>query len=125
MERVTGVGGVFFRATGPSATLLAWYRDHLGIEPASDFEGTVFRWGDPEGTTTWAVFPSATEYFGRSDQAFMINFRVADLDRMLAQLRAGGVEVDPRVEDSEFGRFGWTTDPEGNRIELWQPAPGM
>jgi predicted enzyme related to lactoylglutathione lyase len=125
MERVTGVGGVFFRAKGPSAALLAWYRDHLGIEPAPDFEGTVFRWGLPEGTTTWAIFPSDTEYFGRPDQAFMVNLRVADLDRMLDQLRRAGVEVDPRVEDSEYGRFGWVTDPEGNRIELWQPAPGL
>jgi predicted enzyme related to lactoylglutathione lyase len=124
VERVTGIGGVFFKARDPAA-LLAWYREHLGVEAAPDFTGMVFRWGRPEGTTTWAIFPADSAYFGRAEQAWMVNLRVDDLDRMLAQLRDGGVEVDPRVEDSEFGRFGWATDPEGNRIELWQPAPGM
>jgi predicted enzyme related to lactoylglutathione lyase len=128
VEHVTGIGGVFFRATDPKA-LLEWYRTHLGIEPAGDFEGHVFRWSeDPataEGTSTWALFPADTSYFGEGRQACMVNYRVDDLDRMLDQLRAAGVEVVDRVEDSEFGRFGWAVDPEGNRFELWQPAPGL
>jgi predicted enzyme related to lactoylglutathione lyase len=129
MERVTGIGGVFFKARDPKA-LLEWYRSHLGVEPAPDFTGAVFRWGsesEPEsvGSTTWAIFPSDTTYFGAPESRGMINYRVEDLGRMLDQLRATGVGVDPRVEDSEFGRFGWAVDPEGDRFELWQPAPGL
>jgi predicted enzyme related to lactoylglutathione lyase len=128
VEHVRGMGGVFFRAADPKA-LLDWYRTHLGVEPAADFEGHVFRWSeDPaatEGTTTWALFPTDTSYFGEGRQASMVNYRVLDLDRMLDQLRGAGVEVIDRVEDSEFGRFGWAVDPEGNRFELWQPAPGL
>lgn len=128
MERVTGIGGVFLRATDPKA-LVDWYRTHLGIEPAEDFEGHVFHWSeDPaavEGSTTWALFPADTSYFGESRQTCMINYRVEDLDRMLGQLRAAGVVVDERVEKSQYGSFGWAVDPEGNRFELWQPAPGL
>jgi predicted enzyme related to lactoylglutathione lyase len=116
MERVEGVGGVFFRARDPDA-LLAWYRDVLGIEPAPDFTGRVFE----DGPTVWALFPADTGYFGRPDQQLMVNYRVRDLDAMLAQLRASGVPVDEQVHDSEFGRFGWATDLEGNRLELWEP----
>jgi predicted enzyme related to lactoylglutathione lyase len=129
MERVTGIGGVFFKARDPKA-LLEWYGTHLGMVPESDFTGAVFRWGSDEesdgaGTTTWALFPSDTPYFGPMDARAMINYRVEDLDRMLEQLRSAGVDVDPRVEDSEFGRFGWAVDGEGNRFELWQPAHGL
>ena len=127
MARATGIGGVFFRSGDPKA-LLDWYRTHLGIEPAEDFEGHVFRWReDPagaDGTTTWALFPSDTSYFGGSGQGWMINYRVDDLDGMLSRLRAAGVEVDDRVEDTEYGRFGWAVDPDGNRFELWQPPAG-
>ena len=128
MEMVTGVGGVFFKANDPGL-LQTWYRDHLGLEP--EFEtGTVLRWrdaDDPErpGTTTWALFPSDSTYFGPETARFMINYRVRDLDAMLTQLRAAGVTVDERVEDSEYGRFGWAVDVEGNRFDLWQPAEGM
>jgi predicted enzyme related to lactoylglutathione lyase len=128
MERVTGIGGVFFRSTDPSS-LVAWYRDHLGVSP--DFEsGAVFRWreaDDPDrpGTTTWALFPADTTYFGSAGAAFMVNYRVRDLDAMLAQLRQAGARVDDRVEEQEYGRFGWAVDPEGNRFELWEPAPGQ
>jgi len=129
MERVTGIGGVFFKSRDPT-TLLDWYRSHLGVGPAPDFTGAVFRWGDDKsahgiGSTTWAIFPSDTTYLGPPKSAFTINYRVDDLGRMLAPLREAGVEVDGRVEDSEFGRFGWATDLEGNRLELWQPAPGL
>jgi predicted enzyme related to lactoylglutathione lyase len=129
MERVTGIGGVFFKAQDPQA-LLEWYGTHLGMVPESDFTGVVFRWGSDEksddpGTTTWAIFSSDTTYFGPMEARGMINYRVEDLDRMLEQLRSAGVDVDPRVEDSEFGRFGWAVDGEGNRFELWQPAPGL
>lgn len=129
MERVTGIGGVFIKAKDPKR-LLEWYRSHLGLDPAPDFTGMVFPWSEENnsgqaGTTTWALFPSDTTYFGRSESAFMVNYRVSDLDRMLEQLRGAGVEVDAHVEESEFGRFGWAVDPEGNRLELWQPAPGL
>jgi len=127
VERVEGIGGVFFRSKDPTA-LLEWYRTHLGIEPASDFEGQVFPWGTgtaaAHGTTTWAIFPADTAYFGEPGSSLMINYRVTDLDRMLEQLRAAGVEVIDHVEESEYGRFGWAVDPEGNRLELWQPAAG-
>ena len=116
MERVEGVGGVFFRARDPER-LLAWYREHLGVEPAPDFQGQTFE----DGPTVWALFPAGTDYFGPSGQSLMVNYRVRDLDAMLAQLRAAGVPVDEAVHESEFGRFGWATDPEGNRFELWQP----
>jgi predicted enzyme related to lactoylglutathione lyase len=121
MERVTGIGGVFIRGSG-AARLRSWYAEHLGIEPA-DWGGHVFEWGDG-GTTTWAVFDGDSAYFGRPEQMSMVNFRVGDLDAMLAQLRASGVEVIDAVEESEQGRFGWAVDVEGNRFELWQPPPG-
>jgi catechol 2,3-dioxygenase-like lactoylglutathione lyase family enzyme len=116
MERVEGVGGVFFRARDPDA-LVAWYRDMLGVEPATDFTGQVFQ----DGPTVWALFPADTGYFGRPDQQLMVNYRVHDLEAMLAQLRAAGVPVDDQVHESEFGRFAWAADPEGNRFELWEP----
>ncbi len=127
MERVKGIGGVFLRAKDRQK-LLAWYREHLGIE-LEDWGGTVFKWQQAApagaGSTTWSVFADDTEYFGPRSNAFMINYRVDDLDRMLDQLRAAGVEVDERVEDSEYGRFGWAVDLDGNRLELWQPPDGM
>jgi predicted enzyme related to lactoylglutathione lyase len=114
MERVTGIGGVFQRA-GQAASLRDWYAEHLGID-ISDWT--------PGGSTTWAIFDHDTEYFGRPEQAFMVNFRVADLDAMLAQLRSAGVEVIDALEESEDGRFGWAVDPEGTRFEIWEPPPG-
>lgn len=127
MERVTGIGGVFFKARDPAA-LAAWYRAHLGV-PVDAAEGATygaFEWEDPSrpdrrGQTVWSAFPADTGYFAPSAAPFMLNYRVADLDRMLDQLRAAGAAVDDRVETYEYGRFGWATDPEGNRIELWEP----
>jgi predicted enzyme related to lactoylglutathione lyase len=121
VERVTGIGGVFQRA-GRAESLRAWYADQLGID-TSEWGGKQFEW-TPGGSTTWTIFDRDSEYFGRSDPAFMVNFRVADLDAMLAQLRAAGVEVIEGPEQSEFGRFGWAVDPEGTRFELWEPPPG-
>ena len=126
-RRVTGIGGVFFKARD-RASLGEWYRRHLGID-VQDGGWALFRWRDHEdpsrlGTTVWSLFPESTEYFGANEQRAMINYRVADLDAVLAALRSEGVKVDERVEETGEGRFGWITDPEGNRIELWQPPPG-
>lgn len=121
MERVTGIGGVFFRASDPGA-LAAWYDEHLGISPVPTGDG-MRPWTQEAGETVFSPFPADTEYFGRPEQQWMINFRVRDLDAMLAQLRAAGAAVDDGVEAMEgIGRFGYVTDPEGNRIELWEPA---
>lgn len=127
MERVFGIGGVFFKSKDPER-LTRWYVDHLGVPTPVGPEDAVvvFRWlriDEPHVTaqTVWAPFPQTTDYFGRESAALMINFQVQDLDAMLAQLRAAGVEVDARIEQTEQGRFGWCLDPEGNRIELWQP----
>ena len=117
MERVVGIGGVFFRAKDAEA-LRAWYAEHLGIDVQD--RGAA---GLDGGATVWSIFAGDTDYFGPSDQQSMVNYRVSDLDAMLAQLRQAGVPVDDEIDDSEFGRFGWATDPEGNRFELWQP-PG-
>ncbi len=120
MAKVVGLGGIFFRAADPKA-LDAWYAQHLGLK-INPWGGARFREGEaPAGYTLWTPFAADTEYFGSSQQAFMLNFQVDDLDALLAQLRADGVAVDERVDDSEFGRFGWITDPEGHRVELWQP----
>ncbi len=122
MERVTGIGGIFFKARDPKK-LLAWYREHLGID-AMDF-GAIFRWqDDPRAATAVTVlspFAEGSDYFPGS---VMINFRVRDLDAMLAQLRSAGAVVDAKVTVEDNGRFGWVTDPEGNRVELWEPAEG-
>lgn len=121
MERVTGIGGVFFRSRDPNA-LARWYREHLGIRVYSEEADET--WWQEEGPTVWSPFAADTDYFGRPEQSWMVNFRVRDLDAMLAQLRSGGVQVDDGIEDMEgIGRFGWATDPEGNRFELWEPAP--
>ena len=115
MERVLGIGGVFFRARDPDA-LRSWYAEHLGIDLQS-FGSAVFEGGQ----TVWSIFAGDTDYFGPSDQQSMVNYRVSDLDAMLAQLRKVGASTDDKIEESEFGRFGWATDPEGNRFELWEP----
>jgi predicted enzyme related to lactoylglutathione lyase len=120
MERINGIGGVFLRARDPG-TLASWYAEHFGIEVEA-WGGAVLHSAGGE-SFVWALFPAETDYLGSRDRQQMVNYRVRDLDAMLAQLRAGGVEVEgPR--DSENGRFGWGTDPEGNRFELWQPPAG-
>lgn len=117
MERVLGIGGYFLRAADPAA-LGTWYRDVLGLDA-----GEHGLWRQEAGPTVFATFEAETDYFGSRDQATMLNFRVRDLEAMLAQLRAAGADVAEETQDMDgVGRFGWVTDPEGNRIELWQPA---
>jgi len=123
MKRVTGFGGIFFKAKDPKA-LYEWYRVHLGIESSPDGAGAMWRDADhPEipGCTIWAVFPQDTKYLGSPDRNFMINFRVDNLDELLKALREEGVQVDEKGERQEYGNFGWITDPEDNRVELWEP----
>ena len=115
MERVVGIGGYFLRAEDPAA-LGAWYRECLGLE--ADEHGV---WLPEAGTTVFATFEEQTDYFGVRTQRTMLNFRVRNLDAMLAQLRASGADVADEIEEMDgVGRFGWVTDPEGNRVELWQ-----
>lgn len=124
MKRVTGIGGIFFKARDPQA-LGAWYRQHLGLD-VGDWGGVAFKWADdsPSGTTIWSPFKDDTGYFAPSTAPFMINFRVADLHALLAALRAEGCQVMDKVDESEFGKFGWVIDPEGNKLELWEPPAG-
>ena len=124
MARVRGIGGIFFKSEKP-IELYAWYEKHLGIAARAG-EGASFAWremDDPskEGMTVWAVFPASSTYFQPSQAGFMLNYIVDDLHAMLAQLRAAGVQVDERVEEHDYGKFGWIMDPDGNRIELWEP----
>lgn len=125
--RVTGIGGVFFKAKDPEK-LREWYRVHLGIS-LEVWGGAVFRWQSPAnpsgaGTTVWSPFEADSDHFKGPSQ-FMINYRVADLDALLAALRAEGCQVDDKTDVSEeMGKFGWVTDPEGVRVELWEPPAG-
>jgi predicted enzyme related to lactoylglutathione lyase len=121
MEKATGIGGLFIRSDDP-AGLARWYRETLGIDTYSEEQDGV--WRQEAGPTVWSPFPRDTDYFGRREQGFMVNLRVRDLDSMLAQVRAtGSVVIDDVQEMEGLGRFGWVEDPDGNRIELWQPAP--
>jgi catechol 2,3-dioxygenase-like lactoylglutathione lyase family enzyme len=124
MERVTGIGGIFFKARDPQRTL-AWYREHLGIPVPEGETYCDFPWRGADtdktpGRTAWAVFEKDSDYFGPSAQTFMLNFRVANMDAMLAQLRRANIPI-LKTEDHDYGRFAWIDDPEGNRIELWEP----
>ena len=121
MEHVIGIGGVFLKARDPQA-LAAWYREQLGILIETGQTYGMLTSAAAGETTVWSNFPANTPYFGPGSATFMVNYRVRDLDAMLAQLRAGGAQVDDRIEEHSYGRFGWATDPEGNRFELWQPA---
>lgn len=126
MKRVTGIGGVLFKAKDPKA-LSEWYRVHLGV-PVQAWGGAAFRWADDAnrtGTTAWNLFKEDTSYFAPSTASFMINYRVADLHALLAALRAEGCKVEDKVDESEYGKFGWVIDPEGNKVELWQPPEGQ
>ena len=122
MARVTGIGGVFLKARDPKA-LTAWYAQHLGL-PVGDW-GTTFMWSDEvpptTGMTTWSLFPADTRHFGPGPQNAMVNYRVDDLEALIEQLTAAGIEIDPKRESADYGHFAWLNDPEGNRIELWQP----
>jgi predicted enzyme related to lactoylglutathione lyase len=120
MESVLGIGGIFFKARDPKA-LAAWYREHLGVPVDAGQTYGAFASAAAGESAVWSTFPADTKYFGTGPSPFMVNYRVRDLDALLAQLRAAGVTVDDRVEDYDYGRFGWAVDPEGNRFELWQP----
>ncbi|MFO1315057.1 MAG: VOC family protein [Burkholderiales bacterium] len=127
MKRVTGIGGIFFKAKDPVA-LRAWYRRYLGID-VLEWGGAAFSWADEAGkpvggTTIWSVSGADGDDFAPSTAPFMINYRVADLAALLDALRREGCRVLDRTDDSEFGKFGWVVDPEGNKVELWQPPEG-
>jgi predicted enzyme related to lactoylglutathione lyase len=120
VESILGIGGVFFKARDPHA-LAAWYREQVGVPVVAGQTYGTLKSGCAEEQTVWSTFPADTKYFGPGSAPFMLNYRVRDLDAMLAQLRAAGAAVDDRVEEYENGRFGWASDPEGNRFELWEP----
>jgi len=128
VKRVTGIGGIFFKSENPDQ-LYSWYEKHLGIarEPyGASFEWLEVRSADgtepgPKGATAWSIFPATTKYFGESKSGFMVNYRVDNLDALLEELKQSGVKIDPHREEAEYGRFAWITDPDGNRIELWEP----
>ena len=128
MKRVTGIGGIFFNAKDPAA-LRAWYMTHLGID-VQEWGGTAFRWADEAGkpiagTTVWSIGGADGDHFAPSKSSFMINYRVADLHGVLQALRSEGCNVLEKTDDSEYGKFGWVMDPEGNKVELWQPPEGQ
>ena len=124
MRRVTGIGGVFFKASDPN-NLREWYSKYLGIT-ASDENGTVFEWcadkhPEQKGHTAWSIMSGSTRYFDPSKSPFILNYRVENLAWLLEQLRREGVKVDDKVEEYKYGKFGWIFVPEGNKIELWEP----
>lgn len=128
MQRVTGIGGIFFHARDPVA-LRAWYQRHLGID-VQVWGGAAFAWTDAAGhptpgTTVWSIGAADSGHFAPSTSSFMVNYRVDDLASLLQALREEGCEVLEKTDDSEFGKFGWVMDPEGNKVELWQPPPGQ
>jgi len=128
MGRVTGIGGIFFSANDPVA-LQAWYKQHLGID-VQPWGGAAFDWtdaaGNPtKGTTAWSIGPADGKHFAPSKSTFMVNYRVDDLDTLLHSLREQGCNVLEKTDDSEYGKFGWVMDPEGNKVELWQPPAGQ
>jgi len=124
MARVTGIGGVFFKSRTDNAALAAWYQKHLGMTLES-FGGAILRWPDDKaedrGLTVWHIAERDTQWFSPSSSSFMINYRVDDLDEMLGQLRAGGVSIIKGPESHENGKFAWIMDPDGNKVELWEP----
>lgn len=122
MAKAVGVGGVFLKARDAKA-LSAWYAEHLGI-PAQDGGTLAFDGPESTGMTVFAHFPLESKYFGEGAQQAMVNFRVDDLDGLLAQLAAAGVRIDPKREDAPYGKFAWIWDLEGNRVELWQAPVG-
>lgn len=125
MAKVTGIGGVFFKSSGDRAALAEWYHKHLGLQLES-FGGAILRWPDDtasdKGLTVWHVADAASKWFAPSTASFMINYRVDDLDEMLEGLHASGVQVVAGPESHENGKFAWILDPDGNKLELWQPT---
>jgi len=127
MKRVTGIGGIFFKAKDAPA-LRAWYQRHLGVDVQA-WGGTAFNWTDADGqpiggTTVWSIAPPDTEQFSPGKAGFMVNYRVADLHALVAALKAEGCRVLDRIDESEYGKFAWVIDPEENKVELWEPPAG-
>jgi len=127
MKRVTGIGGIFFKAKDPKG-LQAWYKRHLGID-VQDWGGAAFHWADDDGkpvggATAWLIDPADTDHFAPSTSSFMVNYRVADLRTLLNALKEEGCNVLDKLDESDYGKFGWVMDPEGNKVELWQPPDG-
>ncbi|HEY8539408.1 MAG TPA: VOC family protein [Steroidobacteraceae bacterium] len=124
MARVTGIGGVFFKSRSDSAELAAWYRKHLGMRLES-WGGALLKWSEDHaedgGLTVWHVAKKDSQWFSPSDSTFMINYRVDNLDELIANLRADGVEIVSGPESHENGKFAWIMDPDGNKVELWEP----
>jgi len=128
MKRVTGIGGIFFNSADP-VTLRAWYKEHLGID-VQDWGGTAFTWTDSEGkptagTTIWTVGDARRSNFAPSTAQFMVNYRVADLHALVKVLRTEGCNVLDKIDESEYGKFAWVIDPDGNKVELWEPPAGQ
>jgi predicted enzyme related to lactoylglutathione lyase len=128
VKRVTGIGGIFFKANDPVA-LRAWYQRGLGID-VLEWGGAAFRWSDADGnpvggTTIWSVAEANSDQFAPSAASFMINYRVADLHALIDSLRKEGCNVLDKIDESEYGKFGWVIDPEGNKVELWEPPAGQ
>jgi len=126
MKRVVGGGGIFFKSPDPKR-LQARYRDHLGLEVA-EWGGVAFGLDEqlktnPNAVVVWSPFAHDTSYFEPSTASFMINYRVEDLHALLKQLREEGCQVMDKVDESEYGKFGWVVDPDGNKLELWEPPP--
>ena len=124
MARITGVGGIFFKSRNDNAALVAWYQKHLGM-PIESSGGAVLKWPDDkaedDGLTVWHVAEKESDWFSPSDSPFMINYRVDNLDEMLDQLKQNGVEI-VKGPDTDFnGKFAWIMDPDGNKVELWEP----
>jgi predicted enzyme related to lactoylglutathione lyase len=128
MKRVTGIGGIFFKAKDAPA-LQAWYRRHLGID-VQTWGGTAFPWTDGDGqpipgSTVWSIASAQSDQFAPGASSFMVNYRVDDLHALVKALRDEGCHVLEKIDDSEYGTFGWVIDPEGNKVELWQPPAGQ
>ena len=128
MKRVTGIGGIFFKAKNAPA-LREWYKRHLGID-VQEWGGAAFAWTDADGkptggTTAWSIAAADSDQFAPGSAPFMINYRVEDLQAFVRALRAEGCNVLGNTEESEYGTFAWVMDPEGNKIELWQPPEGQ
>ena len=122
-KRVTGLGGVFFKSHDPEA-IKKWYQKHLGIQ--SGDHGALFHWRhsddpDKEGATAWSPFPADTEYYNPSKKDFMFNYRVENLVELLEALKDEGVDLVGDIEEYSYGKFGWIMDPDGNKVELWEP----
>ncbi len=128
MKRVTGIGGIFFKAKD-AAALQAWYQRHLAIDVQA-WGGTAFPWTDSDGKptggmTVWSVAPETSSQFAPSKAPFMVNYRVEDVHALVTALRAEGCNVLDTIDESEYGKFAWVIDPEGNKVELWEPPPGQ